>query len=200
MFIVVILVAGTAYTLARYGNAPLLTPAYLIQQLQIGSFLGIIAAGMMLVILISQIDLSVPWTLAAGAMTATAVGGEWALPAALGVGLFVGLLNGFGVAYYFYAGRQRRYAWSDGGTNGRLRTAKGSNRSDALYCRRANIWNSSRHFRLARHLDCNGGLAEENYLRAIDLCHRQQGSRGLSFRRCNPTSNDFSFCHLFGHG
>ena len=99
MFILVILIAGTAYTLARYGTAPLLTPAYLIQQLQIGSFLGIIAAGMMLVILISQIDLSVPWTLAAGAMTATAVGGDWALLAALGVGLFVGLLNGFGVAY-----------------------------------------------------------------------------------------------------
>ncbi len=99
MFILVILIAGTVYTLARFGTAPLLTPTYLIQQLQIGSFLGIIAAGMMLVILISQIDLSVPWTLAAGAMTATAVGGEWALPAALAVGLFVGLLNGFGVAY-----------------------------------------------------------------------------------------------------
>jgi ribose transport system permease protein len=51
------------------------------------------------VILISQIDLSVPWTLAAGAMTATAVGGEWALPAALVVGLLVGTVNGLGVAY-----------------------------------------------------------------------------------------------------
>jgi ribose/xylose/arabinose/galactoside ABC-type transport system permease subunit len=36
----------------------------LLQQLQIGSFLGIVAAGMMIVILIAQIDLSVPWTLA----------------------------------------------------------------------------------------------------------------------------------------
>lgn len=98
LFIVVILVAGTIYTLARYGTMPLLTPTYLIQQLQIGSYLGIIAAGMMLVILISQIDLSVPWTLAAGAMMATAIGGPWALPVALAVGVIVGVVNGFGVA------------------------------------------------------------------------------------------------------
>jgi ribose transport system permease protein len=99
LFIVVILIAGTIYTLTRYGNAPLLSPTYLIQQLQIGSFLGIVAAGMMIVILISQIDLSVPWTLAAGAMTATAIGGPWALPVALLVGLLVGTMNGIGVAY-----------------------------------------------------------------------------------------------------
>lgn len=99
MFIVVILVAGTVYTLWRFGSAPLLQPSYLIQQLQIGAFLGIVAAGMMLVILISQIDLSVPWTLAAGAMTATAVGGDWAIPAGLAVGAAVGLVNGIGVAY-----------------------------------------------------------------------------------------------------
>ena len=98
-FIVVILVAGTFYTLSRLGTAPLLSPAYLLQQMQIGSFLGIVAAGMMIVILISQIDLSVPWTLTAAAMMATAVGGPWALPVGLGVGLLVGLVNGVGVAY-----------------------------------------------------------------------------------------------------
>ena len=98
-FIVVILVAGTFYTLSRLGTAPLLSPNYLLQQLQIGSFLGIVAAGMMIVILISQIDLSVPWTLTAAAMMATAVGGPWALPVGLGVGLLVGLVNGVGVAY-----------------------------------------------------------------------------------------------------
>ncbi len=98
-FIVVILVAGTFYTLSRLGTAPLLSPTYLLQQLQIGSFLGIVAAGMMIVILISQIDLSVPWTLTAAAMMATAVGGVWALPVGLGVGLLVGLVNGVGVAY-----------------------------------------------------------------------------------------------------
>jgi ribose transport system permease protein len=98
-FIVVILVAGTFYTLSRLGTAPLLSPNYLLQQLQIGSFLGIVAAGMMIVILISQIDLSVPWTLTAAAMMATAVGGPGALPVGLGVGLLVGLVNGVGVAY-----------------------------------------------------------------------------------------------------
>ena len=98
-FILVILVAGTFYTLSRLGTAPLLSPNYLLQQLQIGSFLGIVAAGMMIVILISQIDLSVPWTLTAAAMMATAVGGVWALPVGLGVGLLVGLVNGVGVAY-----------------------------------------------------------------------------------------------------
>ena len=53
----------------------------------------------MIVILIAQIDLSVPWTLTAAAMMATAVGGPWAIPIGLGVGLAVGLVNGIGVAY-----------------------------------------------------------------------------------------------------
>jgi ribose transport system permease protein len=99
LFIVAILIAGTAYTLERFGSAPLLSPNYLLQQLQIGAFLGIVAAGMMIVILISQIDLSVPWTLAGAAMMATAVGGPWAIPIGLAVGLAVGVVNGLGVAY-----------------------------------------------------------------------------------------------------
>src|SRR6267154_665602 len=44
-FIVVILAVGTIYTLATQGAATLLSPAYLLQQLQVGSFLGIVAAG-----------------------------------------------------------------------------------------------------------------------------------------------------------
>ena len=99
LFIVAILIAGTAYTWQRFGSAPLLSPNYLLQQLQIGAFLGIVAAGQMIVILIAQIDLSVPWTLTAAAMMATAVGGPWAIPIGLGVGLAVGLVNGIGVAY-----------------------------------------------------------------------------------------------------
>lgn len=98
LFVVVILLVGTAYTLSTTGNMPLLSPNYLLQQLQTGSFLGICAAGMMMVILLGHIDLSIPWTLTAAAMTATAIGGELALPTALAVGLAVGLLNGFGVA------------------------------------------------------------------------------------------------------
>jgi ribose transport system permease protein len=98
-FVLVILAAGTAYTLATQGTATLLQPQYLLQQLQVGSFLGIVAAGMMLVILLGHIDLSVPWTLTAAAMTATAVGGSAAIPVGIGVGLVVGLVNGLGVAY-----------------------------------------------------------------------------------------------------
>ena len=98
VFVVVIVLVGTAYTLSTQGTAPMLSPPYLLQQLQIGSFLGICAAGMMMVILLGHIDLSVPWTLTAAAMMATSVGGPWAIPVGLGVGLCVGLLNGFGVA------------------------------------------------------------------------------------------------------
>lgn len=98
-FVIAILCVGTAYTMATTGTAPLLSPGYLLQQLQIGSFFGICAAGMMVVILLGHIDLSIPWTLTAAAMVATAVGGPWAIPAALAVGLAVGLVNGFGVAW-----------------------------------------------------------------------------------------------------
>jgi ribose transport system permease protein len=98
-FILVILALGTGYTLSTSGTAPLFRPGYLLQQLQTGSFLGLCAAGMMMVILLGHIDLSIPWTLTAAAMTAAAVGGPMAIPAALGVGLAVGLVNGIGVAY-----------------------------------------------------------------------------------------------------
>ncbi|GHC60261.1 ABC transporter permease [Neogemmobacter tilapiae] len=93
-----ILCIGTVYTLTTTGTAPLLQPGYLLQQLQIGAFLGLCAMGMMLVILLGEIDLSLPWTLTAAAMVATAIGGPLAIPAALAVGLVVGLLNGFGVS------------------------------------------------------------------------------------------------------
>ncbi|WP_137151897.1 ABC transporter permease [Devosia sp. FKR38] len=98
-FIVVILILGTVYTLITQGSAPLFSPNYLLQQLQTGAFLGIVAAGMMMVILLGHIDLSVPWTLTAAAMMATAVGGEMALPTGIAVGIAVGLVNGLGVAY-----------------------------------------------------------------------------------------------------
>lgn len=97
--ILAILALGSAYTLATQGSLAFLTPVYLLQQLQVAAFLGIVAAGMMAVILLGHIDLSVPWTLAAAAMMATAAGGGAALPVGLGVGLLVGLVNGLGVAY-----------------------------------------------------------------------------------------------------
>jgi ribose transport system permease protein len=99
LFILVILCAGTVYTVVTSGTASFIAPTYLLQQIKIAAFLGIVAAGMMMVILIGQIDLSVPWTLAASAMLATAVGGAWAIPVGLGVGLAVGIVNGVGVAF-----------------------------------------------------------------------------------------------------
>jgi ribose transport system permease protein len=99
LFVLVILAFGSGYTLLTQGSLAFLTPTYLLQQLQVAAFLGIVAAGMMLVILLGHIDLSVPWTIATAAMMATAAGGAAALPVGLGVGLAVGLLNGLGVAY-----------------------------------------------------------------------------------------------------
>ena len=92
-FIVVLLIAGSLYS-TRF-----LSPIYLLQQLQVGTFLGIIACGMMVVILLGHIDLSIAWTLTAGAMMSTAVGGAMAIPVGICVGMVVGLINGLGVAY-----------------------------------------------------------------------------------------------------
>jgi ribose transport system permease protein len=98
-FIVVILVAGTIYTLVTQGSASLLSPTYLLLQLKVSAFLGIVAAGMMLVVLLGHIDLSVPWTIAASAILATAWGGAGAIPVGLLIGLGVGVFNGLGVAF-----------------------------------------------------------------------------------------------------
>jgi len=79
---------------------------YLLQQLQIASFLGIVATGMMVIILLGHIDLSVPWTIGVGGMMATAAtgffgpGAEWfAIPFGVLCGMAVGVVNGIGVAY-----------------------------------------------------------------------------------------------------
>ena len=64
-FILVILAVGSVYTLATAGSLTLLSPNYLLLQMKVAAFLGIVAAGMMLVVLLGHIDLSVPWTMAA---------------------------------------------------------------------------------------------------------------------------------------
>jgi ribose transport system permease protein len=82
-----------------------LSPEYLLQQLKVASFLGIIATGMMLVILLGQIDLSIPWVVTVGAMMSCAVAGYGDIGAILAIpfgilcGVAIGLVNGFGVAY-----------------------------------------------------------------------------------------------------
>ena len=97
--IVLLLLVGSLY------STSFLSPEYLLLQVKVASFLGVIATGMMLVILLGHIDLSVPWVVAMGGMTAcaaTAYGPAataLAIPIGVFCGLMVGLLNGFGVAY-----------------------------------------------------------------------------------------------------
>jgi ribose transport system permease protein len=97
--ILALLFVGSLY------SSNFLSPDYLLQQLQVASFLGIIAAGLMLVILLGQIDLSIPWVVTIGGMMSTAaagwgqVGNAFAIPFGIACGLGVGLINGIGVAY-----------------------------------------------------------------------------------------------------
>jgi ribose transport system permease protein len=97
--IVLLLVVGSFY------SASFLSPEYLLQQLKVGAFLGVIATGMMLVILLGQIDLSVPWAVTMGAMMASAAtaygpaGEILAIPFGILCGVGLGLVNGIGVAY-----------------------------------------------------------------------------------------------------
>ena len=86
-------------------NSSFLSPEYLLQQLQVGSFLALISTGMMLVILLGQIDLSVPWIITVGGMMSTAAAGwgpwgaAFAIPFGILCGVAFGLINGIGVAY-----------------------------------------------------------------------------------------------------
>ena len=84
-----------------------LSLTYILQQLQIASYLGVIATGAMIVILLGQIDLSIPWTLTGAAIISTSMAAsgvtalEWlAVPAGLLFGVLIGVLNGFGVAVF----------------------------------------------------------------------------------------------------
>jgi ribose transport system permease protein len=97
--ILVLLALGSLY------STSFLSPEYLLQQLKVAAFLGVIATGMMLVILLGHIDLSVPWAVATGAMMACAAaahgpaGAALAIPFGLACGVAIGVVNGFGVAY-----------------------------------------------------------------------------------------------------
>jgi ribose transport system permease protein len=97
--IFLLLIVGSLY------SPSFLSPEYLLQQLKVASFLGVISTGMMLVILLGQIDLSVPWAVATGAMMACAaaaygpLGAIFAVPFGVLCGVAIGLVNGIGVAY-----------------------------------------------------------------------------------------------------
>ncbi|MET2832924.1 ABC transporter permease [Mesorhizobium shangrilense] len=96
--IVLLLLVGSFY------SSNFISPTYLLQQLQIGAFLGIIAIGVLMVVLLGHVDLSIPWVVTMGGMMATAAGNlgpggtALAIPFALLCGLIVGTVNGLGVA------------------------------------------------------------------------------------------------------
>ena len=97
--IAVLLLFGSLY------SREFVSPEYLLQQLKVASFLGVIATGMMVVILLGQIDLSVPWVVSTGGMMACAatahgeLGLILAIPVGVVCGIGLGLINGIGVAY-----------------------------------------------------------------------------------------------------
>jgi ribose transport system permease protein len=97
--IVVLLVAGALY------DRNFVSLDYLLQQLQVAAFLGVIATGVMLVVLLGHIDLSIPWVVTIGGMMSTAAAGHegWlgslAIPFAVLCGLGIGIVNGIGVAF-----------------------------------------------------------------------------------------------------
>lgn len=105
----IVLVAAGCLVLLAVGGMILpafLSPNYLLQQLQIASFLGIIAAGATLVILLGHIDLSVPASITAIAVLTTTLAGSadplvagLAIPAGLAAGALIGLVNGLGAAF-----------------------------------------------------------------------------------------------------
>ena len=95
-----LLLVGSLY------SSNFLSPEYLLLQLQIASFLGIVATGAMLVILLGGIDLSVPWLVTVGGVMSAAAAGWWgdtgaalAIPFGIACGAALGLVNGIGVAY-----------------------------------------------------------------------------------------------------
>ena len=98
--IVILLLLGTVLITPNF-----ISPTFLTQQLRLASFLGIVAAGQMAVILTGNIDLSVPWTITLSAVLATSIAAGQndrlvlGAAAGIGVGMLVGFVNGIGVAY-----------------------------------------------------------------------------------------------------
>ena len=98
--IILLLLIGSLY------SPNFLSPEYLLQQLKVGAFLGVIATGMMLVILLGQIDLSRALDGDAGRHDGLrrdrlwpAGRGRSPFPFGILCGVLIGLVNGIGVAY-----------------------------------------------------------------------------------------------------
>lgn len=79
------------------------SPSNVMQLLKLASFLGLVALGQTVVMLVGGIDLSIAWVLTGSAVVFTSIclGQDANLPlataAAIGVGVLTGLVNGFGI-------------------------------------------------------------------------------------------------------
>lgn len=100
-----LLAVASLVQVANGQEATFLSPEYLLQQLKVASFLGVIATGMFLIILLGQIDLSVPWVVAVGGMMSASaaaygpLGTFFAIPFGVLCGVALGFVSGIGVAY-----------------------------------------------------------------------------------------------------
>src|SRR5258706_980832 len=96
LMILLLIAFGTIFVTPNFAS-----PTFLVQQLRQASFLGIIAAGQMVVILTGNIDLSISWTLNLAAVVATAVvagHNQQFIPCpliGLGIGAGVGFIKRF---------------------------------------------------------------------------------------------------------
>ena len=185
--IMLLLLLGSLY------STSFLSPEYLLQQLKVASFLGVIATGMMLVILLGQIDLSVPWVVAVGGMMASAAAayGTGGMILAIPFGIFCGVADRPRQRHRRrlsahplddrHARHQRRRARADGGLHRRLLAAGFGVRGDALPgdrlppARRA-----ERGGRLGAARRGDRVPAHPHDLRPRRLRHRQPRARGLS--------------------
>lgn len=103
-------VAAYAVTAALFLCVSIASPgfasvAHIRDVLTLASFIAIVGIGQTFVILAGGFDLSVPWTLNAAAVLLTVMSGGddsrlvWVIPVLIALGVCVGLINGFGVAY-----------------------------------------------------------------------------------------------------
>jgi len=106
--VILVCIACVAIVLGAGAVSPgILSAGYLLQQLQIAAIVGILATGAMLVILLGEIDLSIPLTVTGTAILSTSLAGSGnaflesiAIPAGLAAGVAIGTINGLGVVIF----------------------------------------------------------------------------------------------------
>ena len=102
-YVIYIVILGATVGIFGGGFSPL---AYLNAMLILTAFLAILGLGQGTVIITGGLDLSVPWTITFPAIVVTTVcngvdaPAAWAIPAALGIGIAIGFLNGMTIVLF----------------------------------------------------------------------------------------------------